>query len=113
MIDPEDLDVTVGTVGVNWQTSYQSGGGTWTPQIRTAVYYDFAGDEADSVSRFTGQNTTFTTKGGEVEELGGAVGAGVTLSSANGGWDVSADYDADLKNDFLAHTGSLKAKLNF
>ena len=112
VVAPEDLDMAVATLGVNWQSTYQTKGGSWTPQIRTSVNYDFAGDEADSVSRFTGQNTTFTTNGGEVEELGGAVGAGVTISSA-GGWDLSADYDADLKNDFIAHTGSLKAKVNF
>jgi uncharacterized protein with beta-barrel porin domain len=112
-IDPEDLDLAVGTVGVNWQTSYQSGGGTWTPQIRTAVYYDFAGDEADSVSRFTGQNTTFTTKGAEVEELGANIGAGLSLSAADGAWDISADYDADIKDNYLAHTGRFLAKINF
>jgi uncharacterized protein with beta-barrel porin domain len=112
-VAPEDLDMAVATLGVNWQSSYQSKGGIWTPQIRTSVSYDFAGDEADSVSNFTGQNTTFTTKGAEVEELGGAIGGGVTLSHAGGKWDVSADYDADLKNDFVAHTGRLQAKVNF
>jgi len=113
VIAPEDLDMAVGILGVNWQSSFQSTGGTWTPQIRTSVSYDFAADDADSVSRFTGQTTTFTTKGAEVEELGGAIGAGLTLSAEDGSWDVSADYDADVKNDFLAHTGRLQAKFNF
>jgi outer membrane autotransporter protein len=113
VVAPEDLDMAVASFGVNWQSAYQSKGGTWTPQIRTSVSYDFAGDDADSVSRFTGQTTTFTTKGAEVEELGAAVGAGLTMSSANGAWDVTADYDAEMKTDYLAHTGSLKAKLNF
>jgi len=113
VIAPEDLDMAVGILGVNWQSSYQSKGGTWTPQIRTSVSYDFAADEANSVSRFTNTTTTFTTKGGEVEELGGAIGAGVNFSTADGSWAVSADYDADVKNDFLAHTGRLQAKFNF
>ena len=113
VIAPEDLDMAVGILGLNWQSSFQSTGGTWTPQIRTSVSYDFAGDDADSVSRFTGQTTVFTTKGAEVEELGGAIGAGMSFSTADGGWAVSADYDADVKNDFLAHTGRLQAKFNF
>ena len=113
VVAPEDLDMAVATLGVNWQSSFQTKGGTWTPQIRTSVSYDFAGDEADSVSRFTGQNTTFTTKGAEVEELGANIGAGLSLSGADGTWDLSADYDADIKSDFLAHTGRLRAKYNF
>ena len=113
VVDPEDLDLAVGILGLNYQSSYQSNGGTWTPQIRTSVFYDFASDDADSVSRFTGANTTFTTLGAEVEEFGGSVGAGMTLSTSDGRWDLSADYDADIKNDYLGHTGRLRAKYNF
>jgi len=65
------------------------------------------------VSRFNAQTATFTTKSAEVEELGGSIGTGLTLSAADGSWDVSADYDADIKSDFLAHTGRVQAKFNF
>jgi uncharacterized protein with beta-barrel porin domain len=113
VVAPEDLDMAVGILGLDYQTSYAVKSGTMTPQIRTSVSYDFASDDADSVSRFTGQTATFTTKGAEVEELAGSVGAGMTLSTNDGRWDLSADYDADLKNNYLGHTGSLRAKLNF
>ena len=113
VVEPEDLDMAVGILGLNYQSTYTVRSGTWTPQIRTSVSYDFAGDDADSVSRFTGANTTFTTKGMEVEQFGGAVGAGLTLSTNDGRWDLSADYDADIKGDFLGHTGRLRAKYNF
>ena len=113
VIDPEDLDMAVGIIGLNFQTSTDVKNGMLTPQIRTSVSYDFAADEGDSVSRFTGTTTTFTTQGGEVEEFGGSAGAGLTYSTSDGKWDVSADYDADIKSDFLAHTGRLRAKYNF
>jgi uncharacterized protein with beta-barrel porin domain len=113
VIDPEDLDMAIGIVGLKYQSSFDVKNGVLTPQIRTTVSYDFAADEANSVSRFTNTTTTFTTKGGEVEELGGSAGAGMTFSAADGSWNLSADYDADVKNDFLAHTGRLQAKFNF
>ena len=83
-----------------------------TPHIRTSVSYDFAADNADSVSRFTGTTANFTTKGSDVEELGGSVGAGLTFSRADGSLDLSADYDADLKDNYLAHTGRVRVKVN-
>ena len=113
VVAPEDLEMAVGILGLNYQTSYSIKSGTMTPQIRTSVSYDFASDDADSVSRFTGATTTFTTKGAEVEEFGASVGAGLTLSTNDGRWDLSADYDADLKDNYLAHTGGLRAKYNF
>ena len=58
VVDPEDLDMAIGILGLNYQSTYQVKSGTWTPQIRTSLSYDFAGDDADSVSRFTGANTT-------------------------------------------------------
>ncbi|MDA1357973.1 MAG: autotransporter outer membrane beta-barrel domain-containing protein, partial [Proteobacteria bacterium] len=113
VVNPEDLDMAVGILGLNYEATYAATNGSWTPQVRTSVSYDFSGDDADSVSRFTGAATTFTTKGAEVEEFGGAVGAGLTFSTADGMWDLSADYDADIKSDFLSHTGSFRAKYNF
>jgi uncharacterized protein with beta-barrel porin domain len=113
VVAPEDLDMAIATFGLNFQSSYGVKNGVVTPQIRTSVSYDLGSDEANSVSSFTNTTTTFTTKGGEVEELGGGMGAGLTYSSSDGRWDVSADYDADVKDDFLAHTGRLQAKLNF
>jgi len=48
-----------------------------------------------------------------ITDIDGAIGTGLTLSAADGSWDVSADYDADIKSDFLAHTGRVQAKFNF
>ena len=105
--------MAVAILGLNYQSSYNVGNGALTPQLRGSLSYDFAGDEADSVSRFTGTTTSFSTRGGEVEEFGGSAGAGLTYSTSDGRWDVSADYDADIRSDFLAHTGRLQAKYNF
>jgi outer membrane autotransporter protein len=113
VVDPEDLDMAVGILGLNYQSSHDVKNGVLTPQIRTSISYDFASDEADSVSRFTGVTTTFATQGAEVEEFGGSAGAGLTFSTSDGRWDIGADYDADIKQDFLAHTGRLRAKYNF
>jgi uncharacterized protein with beta-barrel porin domain len=113
VVAPEDLDMAVGILGVDYQTSYAVTDGTMTPQFRTSVSYDFAADNADSVSRFTGSTTNFTTKGADVEELGGSLGAGLTYSRDDGSLDLSVDYDLDLKDNYVAHTGRMRAKVNF
>jgi uncharacterized protein with beta-barrel porin domain len=112
VVAPEDLDMAVGILGLDYQTSYAVSGGTMTPNIRTSVSYDFAADNADSISRFSGTTANFTTKGADVEELGGSLGAGLTYSR-NDGSSLSVDYDVDLKDNYVAHTGRLRAKVNF
>ena len=113
VVAPEDLDMAVGIVGLDYHTSYAVTGGTMTPQFRTSVSYDFAADNADTVSRFTGVTATFTTQGVDGEELGGSLGAGLTYSRDDGSLGLSVDYDIDLKDNYVAHTGRMRAKVNF
>ena len=113
VVDPEDLEMAIAILGLKYQSSYDVKNGVLTPQIRTSVSYDLASDEADSVSRFTNSTTTFTTRGADIAEFGGNVGTGLTFTTVDGRWDLSADYDADIKADYLGHTGRLEARYNF
>ena len=113
VVQPEDIDIGLAIVGLDYMSSYAVNGGVLTPQIRTSVSYDFISDEADSVSRFISDTATFSSLGAEVDELAGSVGAGLMYSTPSGKWDLSADYDADLKNDYIAHTSRFEVRLNF
>ena len=113
VVEPEDTDIALIIVGLDYMSSYSVNDGVLTPQMRASVSYDLASDRADSVSRFISQSVTFSSQGAEVDELAGSVGAGLTYSTPSGKWDLSADYDADLKDDYIAHTSRLEARLNF
>ena len=113
VVEPEDTDIALIIVGLDYMSSYSVNDGVLTPQMRASVSYDLASDRADSVSRFISQSVTFSSQGAEVDDLAGSVGAGLTYSTPSGKWDLSADYDADLKDDYIAHTSSLEARLNF
>ena len=49
----------------------------------------------------------------DIAEFGGSVGTGLTFTTVDGRWDLNADYDADIKADYLGHTGRLEARYNF
>ena len=45
------------------------GGGSFVPEIRAALQYDLAGDEAEASSTFAGGGAAFTTKGAKIEQF--------------------------------------------
>ena len=112
-VNTEDLDVALGIVGARFHFNAPTETGTVTPEIRASLLYDFAGDEAQSSSTFTGGGAAFTTTGIDVAELGGSFGAGLSYTTDNGRITFGADYDAEFKADFVGHSGRVEFKLHF
>jgi len=110
---PEDLDIALGIVGARYHFNMPSENGTLTPELRGSVMLDFASDEAQSSSTFAGGGAAFTTAGADVAELAWSFGAGLSYSTDDGGMTFGADYDAEIKDDFLGHSGKVEFKLHF
>jgi len=88
-------------------------GATFTPELRAAYLYDFIGDDFQSTSTFTGGGAAFDTNGSDVAQQSGSLGIGLTYEAEDGRLLISADYDAEVKSDFLGHSAALTARLKF
>jgi uncharacterized protein with beta-barrel porin domain len=111
-VDQENVDVALGKVGLRVHSIMDGvGRGRLVPELRGGVHYDFAGDEAEATSTFSGGGAAFTTTGAEVEQLAGTLGVGVAWESAL--INVSAAYDGVAKSGYFSHTATLEAKVGF
>ncbi|WP_417788903.1 autotransporter domain-containing protein [Terasakiella pusilla] len=110
-VNSKDINSSVASLGAKMHTKFQAGNGSLIPEVRAGISYDFSGDEAVATSSYTGGGATFTTTGAEVEQFGGNVGLGLTYD--DGAWAVGANYEADLKSDFVGHSATLEARFKF
>lgn len=108
----EDKDILIGKVGGRIENTYAIEGGTLFPEVHANLLYDFAGDESESSRTFAGA-VTINDTAPDVEEFGINLGTGIAYASEDGMTEVSAGYDAEIKSDFLAHTGQVKVKFKF
>jgi len=112
-VAPEDLTIALGIVGARYHVNMPTGDGTLTPEFRGSVMYDVASDNAQSSSTFTGGGPTFTTTGADVASTAYSVGAGLSYTTADGAMSIGADYDAEVKSDFIGHAGRIELKVHF
>ena len=113
-VDIDDTHVLLGKVGATLKADMKArNGATWSPEFRANVLYDFIGDEAESTSTFTSNGATYRAEGADIAETSVNVGAGFTYTVPNKMMDFTADYDAELKEDFTSHTGVVKARFKF
>ena len=87
-------------------------GSEYMPYLRAKYSYDAIGDEVETTSTFLGGGTAFTAQGADIARHSLGLGAGVNVVTT-GGFEFTAGYDAEVKEDFLAHTGMLQARWSF
>jgi outer membrane autotransporter protein len=114
-VDQDEVNVAMGKFGVRYHTHNEmNGGGTVTPEIRTALLYDFAGDDGQSTSTFNGGGAAFGVTGADVVELGYTVGLGLSYAPLDSqGLTLSANYDMNQKTDFIGHSGNFALRYEF
>ena len=110
-VNPDDVDAVIGAIGARVHTRIAMGTGTFIPEFRVGVSYDFAGDEATATGTYTGGGAAFAAEGTKVEQLGGNAGLGLTYD--DGAWSVGANVEAEVKNGFLGKSASLEARFKF
>jgi len=111
-VKQKNVDVALGSLGVRLHTVTNLGiGRRVIPELRGSIQYDFAGNEAEATSTFTGGGAAFASKGAEVAQLGTTVGAGFTLDF--GKFNFSVLYDATFKAGYVSHSGAARGALRF
>ncbi len=99
----DDVDSTVGTVGLKYHTELGAGG---IPMISLAINNEFGDNKINSTNTYQGGGSAFTTST-DVEELSATLGLGYSFNSDVA--SVEFAYEADANDDkYLSHYGSLK-----
>ncbi|WP_188748384.1 autotransporter family protein [Marinobacterium zhoushanense] len=80
---------------------------------KLGVGYDLINEQASITSAFAGApSAQFTTEGLDPNPWIGNVGFGL-LHTADNGAEISANYDAEYRSDYLSQTASIKVRLAF
>lgn len=87
-------------------------GSVMQPSLHAGYRYDLVGDEVESTATFTGGGAAFNTDGYDAQRSTFDVGAGVSFFTTNN-WEVTADYTYEIKEDYDAHNGFLRAAYSF
>lgn len=112
-VETDNSNIFETGLGVNLAYQIQHNGTAYTPRLSATWHYDPILDAVSTTSNFS-TNTALITKstGQTPAKHSYNLGAGLDILSQNN-LTFSADYSLDLKEHFTAHTGMLKAKLDF
>ena len=110
-----DVDVLEfgAVVGAAWVFEANDGSGRgFSPGLSLGVSYDVLGERTETLTAPAGGGPSATTFGSDVART--RVNGGASIAFFNGhGFDIKAAYDFDLKSDFFAQAGTLRATGKF
>ncbi len=111
-IDGNCFDVLELGIGVNAKWKQVVDGGYFIPEIRGAYRYDVIGDRFEADASYIGGGDDFEIIGASPAQGAYSIGVGATYYARNN-WEFSASFDYELKSDYAAHSGFLRAGYNF
>ena len=82
------------------------------PTFYTSYGYDFARSKQRASSRFVGQSAEIASSGGNIAQGSLKVGSSFRLFYLDS-FSLDADYNFEHRLNYTAHSGSLKAKIEF
>ncbi len=86
-------------------------GSWWSPRLRVGIRSDFNGDAANTVARFNGFSEEFTLTPEQLPDT--AVLLGFSFAAGSRFTSFGFDYDADIRDGFVRHTGRLVIRFIF
>ena len=108
-IRADDVDILTAVAGINFASTVENETYTFTPRARVALTYDLLSDDSNATVN-VGTNV-YNVTGEKLDRIGLEAGVGVDVDVED--WTLSAEYNANLRQGYTSHTGSLKAKYNF
>ncbi len=86
-------------------------GSWWSPRLRVGARNEFQGNATSTVARFSGFTDEFTLTPQQLPKT--ALLLGFSLSAGSRFTSFGFDYDADVRNGFVRHTGRLVIRFIF
>lgn len=111
-VDTADYDTLTLAVGAKASYDMMSGDTLFRPNAAATVLYNVKHDTAEATSNFVGGGTSFETTGLETSRTGLRLGTGLDIIS-NGGVEFNVNYDADIRDEYLSHTGTVNLRWQF
>ncbi len=112
-VDNDSLNILDLGVGLDASWMHQNSDGSYVKPVLKAGYrYDVIGDNVETTSSFTGGGAAFKTEGFDPARSKFNAGAGLTYYTTTN-WELSANYDFEVKADYAAHSGFLRAGYKF
>ncbi len=113
VVDQDSVSIFELGVGLDASWLFQQADGSYLePELRVGYRYDLIGDEYETTSRFTGGGASFKTEGFDPAQSTFNIGAGLTYYTTDN-WELTANYDFEVKEDYDAHSGYLRAAYKF
>jgi autotransporter family porin len=112
-VNNDDVSALLISLGadVEWNVTGRDGS-QYMPYVRAKYSFDAMSEEVETTSSFLAGGTAFKSEGADIEEHSITLGTGINVIATNG-FEFTAAYDAEIKEDFLAHTGVLQARWSF
>lgn len=112
-VSGKSSDVAEVGAGFTVRWGYEHTDGTRIiPDVHAAYRYDLVGDSVDATAALAGGGGAFAVPGAALGRGRVTVGTGLSyVTTAN--WDFSANYDMDAKDNYVSHSGRLRATFKF
>lgn len=112
IVETDPLSVLELGIGAELSSNFYNNNGMFTPSVRAAYRYDLIDEEVQSTTAFVGGGSSFVLEGFDPAESRFTFGAGMHYLS-RGPWQLSADYELDLRADYVSQSGYMKAAYRF
>jgi outer membrane autotransporter protein len=113
-VDKQNNTSIKSQLGAKVSTTYNVGTNTLTPELRASWLHEFKDEAVDTIARYAGApgGTSFTTAGLKPATESAVIGLGATLATKNN-LSLSANYDAEIRDEYIGHTGTLQVRTEF
>lgn len=112
-VDSDALNVFEIGVGVDAAWMYSNADGSYVqPKLSAGYRYDIADEQIETNATFSAGGASFKTEGFDPQQHTVDLGASVTYYTTDN-WELTADYNFELKGDYTGHNGTLRAAYKF
>lgn len=99
-------------LGGKLSREFPSSIGTLVPELRLSWLHEFKGGAPTTVASFASGGTAFTSEGTAPARDGALIGAGLTLL-ANDSYELSANVDVELRDNYVGQSGRIRLRSSF
>lgn len=100
------------SLGAKFSLETKAGSATLIPEVRANWIHEFDDGAPTQTAAFAAGGSSFTTTG--IGPAANAINLGLGLTAAlKNNLSLSANYDAELKDQYVGHTGSLQLRADF
>jgi outer membrane autotransporter protein len=111
-INSVSFDSYKSQLGAKVSTTLEAYGRNFVPELRASWVHEFNNKAVDTTAAFAAGGSTFVTPGVKPGAEAAVIGVGATIVGKSN-IALTANYDAELRDSFVGHTGSLQLRADF